>query len=229
MACDRFVAWFCRARHVVVIRGPGGSSFVDRGNRIAISHRSVLSIRWVVFLSTCSGHTRRLRGCSETSATGLSALGAAAAVFFACLAAAFAATFPFMSCCHPRCVSLCAVSCASAWSHAPHLSPTLGMCTCTRVFFVASLSGALALQAAALPVAVPRCFFLARREVSPVDDIYWRSWVFCLLAPAALDGLFLFQCISVFLVAIVVAGVLLASQYLRAVGLEFWCLHSTVA
>jgi len=39
-------------------------------------------------------------------------------------------------------------------------------------FGLASLSGALALQADALPVAVPRCFFLARREVSPIDDMY---------------------------------------------------------
>ena len=45
--------------------------------------------------------------------------------------------------------------------------------------------------------------------------------VFCRVAPATLGGLVLFPCIYVVCVAIFLAGVLLASQYLRAVEFRF--------
>lgn len=48
-ACVRCFSICLGARRVVVIRGRGGASFVDRGNRIAVSHRSVVCIPWGFF------------------------------------------------------------------------------------------------------------------------------------------------------------------------------------
>lgn len=47
VACDRCVAICLGAHRAVAIRGPGGAGVVDRGNRIAVSHRSVVAIPWV--------------------------------------------------------------------------------------------------------------------------------------------------------------------------------------
>ena len=58
VACDWCVAICLGARRAVAIRGPGGASFVDRGNQIAVPHRSVVSIPWVFLclevVNTCA-------------------------------------------------------------------------------------------------------------------------------------------------------------------------------